>query len=82
MNTFLWIFAISGWCGLFWFTKNATAHLRNYEKFGTSGNEQLPAQDREYRRHGVGPSTYNDETLLSILIFLIALVVSIAAFST
>ncbi|MFK8050206.1 MAG: hypothetical protein AB8B81_17390 [Halioglobus sp.] len=82
MNTFLWIFAITGWCALFWFTKNATAHLRNYEKFSTDGNEQIPAQNREHRRHGVAPSTFSDETLLTIVIFLTALLVSIAAFSS
>ncbi len=80
MNTFLWMFAILGWCALIWFTKNATSHLKNCGKFSTDSSEQIPAQERECRRYGVAPSTFNDETLLTIVIFLITVVVSIAAF--
>lgn len=82
MNTLLWISAIFGWSALIWFTRNATALLKNYDKFATGSSDQLPPQEREYRRYGVAPSTFNDETLLSIVLFLIALVVSIAAISS
>lgn len=95
MNTLLWILAISGWCTLVWFTKNATRHLRSYENYCAQRNGQPPtplplntdidkpmdAQVRSYSRRGVAPSTYNDETLLTIVLFLVAVLVSLAAFS-
>ncbi|MFT4824768.1 MAG: hypothetical protein ACI9GB_002119 [Halioglobus sp.] len=82
MNTFLSVWAIVGWSALIWFTSNATAHLKNYEKFATGSSYQSPLQEPEYRRYGVAPSTFNDETLLTIVLFLGTVVVSIAALSS